>query len=202
MSIKNPIDLRQDRRQWLKTSATMVGASLIPMPSEAAQASAADAKPEPGAHEGAAAKHFFTPAQHELVNELSETIIPADSRSGGAKAAKVVDYIDQALRETTDERKKMIWREGLPLIESMSQHYHGKNFVKCTPEERTEVLKVLSDHARWVELPEVRFFNELKEMTVTGYYTSKIGIHDELQYKGNRILKEYVGCDDQNLASS
>src|SRR5215467_744129 len=122
MSIKNPIDLRQDRRQWLKTSATMVGASLIPMSSEAAQAPAADGKPEPGAHEGAAAKQFFTPAQHELVNELSETIIPADSRSGGAKAAKVVDYIDQALRETTDERKKMIWREGLPLIESMSQH--------------------------------------------------------------------------------
>src|SRR5690242_2847315 len=98
MSIKNPIDLRQDRRQWLKTSATMVGASLIPMQSEAAQAPAPVAKPEPGAHESAAAKHFFTPAQHELVGELSETIIPADSRSGGAKAAKVVDYIDQALR--------------------------------------------------------------------------------------------------------
>jgi hypothetical protein len=52
------------------------------------------------------------------------------------------------------------------------------------------------------ELPEVRFFKELKRITVEGYYTSKIGIHDELQYKGNRILKEYVGCDDQGAATT
>jgi hypothetical protein len=39
-------------------------------------------------------------------------------------------------------------------------------------------------------------------MTVIGYYTSKIGIHDELQYKGNRVLQEYVGCDDPSQATS
>jgi hypothetical protein len=33
-------------------------------------------------------------------------------------------------------------------------------------------------------------------LTVRGYYTSKIGIHDDLEYKGNRILMEFVGCDD------
>lgn len=205
MSIKNPIDLRQDRRQWLKTSATMVGAALIPVPAEAAQGGAPTEKPAPAAGASAktaTAKRFFTPAQHELVDELSETIIPADSRSGGAKAAKVADYIDQVLRETTDDSKRTLWREGLPLIESMSQHYHGKSFVKCSPEERNEVLQVLSDHSKLTDLPEVHLFNDLKELTVVGYYTSKVGIHDELQYKGNRILKEYVGCDDQNLISS
>ena len=49
---------------------------------------------------------FFTAAQHTLVEELSETIIPADSHSGGAKAAKVADYIEQVLRETTDDNQK------------------------------------------------------------------------------------------------
>jgi len=48
----------------------------------------------------------------------------------------------------------------------------------------------------------VKFFIELKHLTVHGYYTSKIGIHDELQYQGNRILTEYVGCDDQGPATS
>jgi len=78
----------------------------------------------------------------------------------------------------------------------MSLHYHGKTFVSASLEDRIAVLSVLSEHTQMTDLPEVRFFNELKRMTVKGYYTSKIGIHDELEYKGNRILKEYVGCDD------
>ena len=204
MSIKNPIDFRQDRREWLKTSATLLGATLVPAAPE--QTAAEQAKPAPAvpaaAKQTPAAKHFFTPAQHELVDELSETIIPADSRSGGAKAAKVADYIDQILRETTEDSKRALWREALPLLDSMSQHYHGKTFVKCSAQERIEVLQVLSDHSRLTDLPEVRLFNDLKELTVTGYYTSKIGIHDELQYKGNRVLQDYVGCDDQGPAKA
>jgi hypothetical protein len=208
MSIKNPIDLRQDRREWLKTSATLLGATLLPATMEGSQAPAAEPQPSQAAtastakEASSAVKPFFTPAQHELVAELSETIIPADDRSGGAKAAKVADYIDQVLRETTDDSKRTLWREGLPLIDSMSQHYHGQPFVKCSPEQRIAVLQVLSDHSGLTDLPEVRLFNSLKELTVTGYYTSKIGIHDELQYKGNRILQQYVGCDNQDQISS
>ena len=208
MSIKNPIDFRQDRREWLKTSATILGATLLPVTTEGSQAPATEAPAtqtatSAGAKEASApAKPFFTPTQHELVAELSETIIPTDSRSGGAKAAKVADYIDQVLLETTDDSKRTLWREGLLLIDSMSQHYHGQPFVKCSSEQRTTVLQVLSDHSELTDLPEVRLFNSLKELTVTGYYTSKIGIHDELQYKGNRILKDYVGCDNQDQISS
>jgi hypothetical protein len=41
---------------------------------------------------------------------------------------------------------------------------------------------------------EERFFKAIKNMTIDGYYTSKIGIHQELQYKGNTYLKEFKGC--------
>jgi hypothetical protein len=203
MSKENPIDLRQDRRQWLKTSATVLGASLLTAPAVSAETVQAETKASAPAKPAAAkSTRFFNPAQHAQVEELSETIIPADSHSGGAKAAKVADYIDQVLRETTDDNKKALWREGLPLIDVMSQHYHGKNFVDATAEEKIALLTVLSDHLEMTDLPEVRFFIELKSMTVTGYYTSKIGIHDELEYRGNRILKEYVGCDDHGPATS
>ena len=195
------IDLRQDRRQWLKTSAAALGASLLPLPAIAkenpqsaasTQAPAAAAKPA----EEKSAAHFFTPVQHRLVDELSETIIPADAHSGGAKAAKVADYIDEVLARTFDDTQKTTWREGLRLIEIMTQHYHGKSFVDSSQDERNAVLKVLSDNDKMTDLPEVRFFIELKRLTVRGYYTSKIGIHDDLQYKGNRILQEFIGCDD------
>jgi hypothetical protein len=197
MSNEGPINLKHDRRQWLKTSATVLGASLLPLPtmsSELAQAETAPAQAK--AAEAKASVRFFTPAQHTLVEELSETIIPQDSHSGGAKAAKVADYIEQFLRETSDDNEKSTWREGLRLIDLMSQHYNGKSFVASSSDERVAVLTVLSNNEHMTDLPEVRFFRDLKHLTVRGYYTSKIGIHDELEYKGNRILTEYVGCDD------
>ena len=157
--------------------------------------------PKPGAA-GKNSARFFTPAQHAFVEELSETILPADSHSGGAKAAKVADYIEQRLRESLDEEEKAMWHEGMRLVDLMSKHFHGKSFVAANGDERIAVLKVLSDNHEMHELPEVRFFQALKHMTTQGYYTSKIGIHDELEYKGNRILQEYVGCDDPTPPSN
>jgi hypothetical protein len=205
MSKNGPINLQQDRRQWLKTSATVLGASLLPLPAMPAELSPTETAPGTPPAKGAATKsaaRFFTPTQHTLVEELSETIIPADNHSGGAKAAKVADYIEQVLRETTDDNQKSTWREGLRLIDLMSQHYNGKSFVDSSSEERIAVLTVLSDNDHLTDLPEVRFFHELKHLTIRGYYTSKIGIHDELEYKGNRVLNEYVGCDDPAPKSS
>lgn len=205
MSKNNPIDLKHDRRQWLKASATVLGASLLPLPtvaSAALQAEGAPATPPAQPAGGESTTHFFTPAQHTLVEELSETIIPADSHSGGAKAAKVADYIEQELRESTDDNRTSTWREGLRLVDLMSQHYHGRSFVDSTPEERIAVLTILSDNDQMTDLPEVRFFRELKHLTVRGYYTSKIGIHDEMEYTGNRLLLEFVGCDDSAPKSS
>jgi Gluconate 2-dehydrogenase subunit 3 len=206
MSGKNPIDLRQDRRQWLKTSATMLGASLLPLPGVASESPQPQTEAPGGTQaktaEAKSAAHFFTPSQQSLVEELTETIIPADDHSGGAKAAKVADYIDQFLAETWDENRRTLWSQGLLLIDVMSQHYSGKTFTEASPQQRIAVLAVLSDNDHMIDLPEVRFFLELKRMTIRGYYTSEIGIHDELQYKGNRILQDYVGCDDQGPASS
>jgi gluconate 2-dehydrogenase gamma chain len=204
MATDEPTNLRQHRRQWLKTSATVLGASLLPLPAApvAPEALPPQAPPGPAVSpqakpsEATSTARFFTPAQHTLVEELSETIIPADAHSGGAKAAKVADFIEQTLRQSVDDNQKSTWREGLRLIDLMSQHYNGKSFVDSTANERIAVLTILSDNDHVTDVPEVRFFRELKRLTTEGYYTSKIGIHDELEYKGNRILMEYVGCDD------
>jgi gluconate 2-dehydrogenase subunit 3-like protein len=211
MTRRDPVDLMQDRRQWLKTSATVLGAAVLPLSgmsadglpgeSQPAEGSSASTLPAAGA-EAKSGVRFFTPAQHTLIEELSETIIPADSHSGGAKAAKVADFIDETVRESTDDQQKALWREGLRLVESMSQHYNGKAFVAASAEEKFAVLKVLSDNEQMTELPEVRFFRELKRLTVHAYYTSKIGIHDELEYKGNRVLMEFVGCGDPTPPTS
>jgi len=39
------------------------------------------------------------------------------------------------------------------------------------------------------------FFADTKQATIHGYYTSEIGIHQELRYQGNKMLAEFVGCE-------
>jgi|SRR5215467_10627188 len=200
------IDLRQDRRQWLKTSATLLGASVLPVAAEtmeaAPQAESTPKAPPRHGRETRAAARFFSPEQHALVDELTETIIPEDSHSGGAKAARVTDFIDKILREAQNEEQKRVWTEGLPLVDNMCRHYNGKSYLDASPEERIAVLTVLSQNERMTDLPEVKFFRDLKHLTVLGYYTSKTGIHDDLHYKGNRVLQEFVGCGDQSAAKT
>jgi hypothetical protein len=198
MSTGRRIDLKLDRRHWLKNSATILGASLLPMPmiSEVAQAETAAATPKQKSGETKSSARFLTPAQYVLVEELTETIIPADSHSGGAKAAKVAEYIEGVLQESVEEERRVEFQEGLRLIDLMSRHYSGKAFVEAGSDQRIAILTILSENEAMTELPEVRFFRELRALTIRGYYTSKIGIHDDLDYKGNRMIVEYVGCDD------
>src|ERR1700752_4639657 len=156
MSMKDPIDLRQDRREWLKTSAAALGASLLPLSAASGETPQAETAPPATGTKTAETKpaaHFFTPAQHALVEELTETVIPADSHSGGAKAAKVADYIGSVVREGFDDNQKALWREGLRLVDIMSQHYNGKSFVSASPEGKIAVLTVLSDHDHMTDLP-------------------------------------------------
>src|SRR5580704_17335972 len=158
-SKKNPIDFRQDRRAWLKTSATAIGASFLTLPAATIAGAQDAAAPAAKEEKPAAAKsvgRFFTPAQHKLVDELSETIIPKDSHSGGAKDAKVVDFIDQTVGQGGHKDQQGLWREGLRLIDSMSQHYTGKTFLDGSAEDRVAVLTVLSENEHMTDLLEVR----------------------------------------------
>ena len=138
---------------------------------------------------------FFTPKEFALADELTEMIIPTDDHSPGARAAEVAAYIDKRLAESFEEGPKKSWREGLKLIDSLSQESFGRAFLEATPEQRVELLTRISQNEKDPKKPEEIFFKELKSSTARAYYTSKIGIHTEMQYKGNVSLKEFVGFD-------
>ena len=138
---------------------------------------------------------FFTKEELALVDELTELIIPADDHSPGARAAGVTAYIDARLAESFEEEPKQMWRSGLKTIEALSEEMHGRRFLEATPEQRVALLTRISQNESKAEKPEEKFFKELKGRTVYAYYTSKIGIHDEMEYKGNTYLKEFVGYE-------
>ena len=138
---------------------------------------------------------FFTKEEFALVDELTELIIPADDHSPGARAALVAGYIDFRLSEAFEEKPRTLWRDGLKLIEQLSQEMHSKSFLASSPEQRVALLTRISQNETKPVKPEELFFKELKSRTAHAYYTSKIGIHTEMEYKGNVSLKEFVGYD-------
>ena len=138
---------------------------------------------------------FFTKEEFALVDELTDLIIPTDDHSPGAKAALVASYIDFRLSESFEDQPRALWREGLKMIEQMSREMHGKSFLESSTEQRIALLTRISANEMHPSAPEELFFKELKSRTARAYYTSKIGIHTEMEYKGNVSLKEFVGYD-------
>ena len=136
---------------------------------------------------------FFNEEENKTVIEMSERIIPADDHSPGAKAARVNEYIDLVISESS-EATRQSWREGLGAVNKMSRDKYGKGFADTTPDQQIELLKEISKNERSPQTVEERFFRTIKYATVDAYYTSEIGIHKELHYKGNSYMKEYPGC--------
>jgi hypothetical protein len=153
------------------------------------------AKPRSVAKGQADRPKFFTAAELALVDELGELIIPADEHSPGARAAKCADFIDGRLEELPDSEARQLWREGLVRINQLSAEMHGQVFMKSSPEQRIAVLTRIAEHEANPQKPEEKFFVELKSRVAHAYYTSKIGLRQELEYKGNTYLREFAGVD-------
>ena len=142
-----------------------------------------------------AATTFFTREELALVDELAEMIIPADDHSPGARAAKVAAYIDARLADAFDAAPQTMWRDGLKVIDQLSRDANGRRFMESTPTEQLALLERIAAHEAKPEKPEEHFFTELKSRVVHAYYTSEIGIKQEMEYKGNTYLAEFVGVD-------
>jgi len=136
---------------------------------------------------------FFTSLQMQLLAELAEIIIPTDDHSPGAKAARVHEYIDEVVADTHSEEKDL-WTKGLAAVEAIAQRDHGKGFLQLTPEQQLALMETISRNEQHPRRLEERFFKALKDTTVKGYYTSAVGIHQDLQYVGNTYLDEFPGC--------
>jgi hypothetical protein len=173
------------RREMIKLGASaVVAAALVGVDGKAVVQVAQDKAPL-----------FFSKDEFALVDELTELIIPSDDHSPGARAARAASYIDFRLSESFEEQPKILWREGLKLIEQLSHEMHGKPFLESSQDQRIALLTRISQNEMKPVTPEEVFFKELKSRTARAYYSSKIGIHDEMEYKGNTSLKEFAGYD-------
>jgi hypothetical protein len=137
---------------------------------------------------------FFDEHQNETVVALTELIIPATD-TPGAKAAQVNRYLDLVLNESEPDHQAMSV-QGLAWIDARSLTQHGKPFIELTTEQQTALLGPLADPAnnRPEDQTGVRFFEHLKDATIFAYYTSQIGLEQELHYGGDDYHNEYPGA--------
>ena len=178
------------RREMIAATAAALATPLVSL--GAARATGAAAGPSE------LAPRFLTASEFALLDELTELIIPADEHSPGARAAAVAGYIDGRLAESLEPDWQARWRSGLQAVDALSRELNGKPFLEATPDQRVAVLTRMAAAESDPKTVAERFFRELKGWTARSYYTSKIGIHLDQEYKGNVYQRgEFAGYDAQ-----
>jgi hypothetical protein len=118
---------------------------------------------------------FFTPAQFQLVSCLADLIIPP-TETPGAVAAGVPQFIDLVVNE--DSGLQAVFRGGLEQLDK-------SGFLQLPQAKQVELVTALSQAA------DPSFFVAVKNLTADGYYTSRIGLMQELGYNGNDVLATF-----------
>jgi len=168
-----------ERRELLKLVALTALSPKVNV-LQAAAACHVDAvpKPDPAQYK----LHFFSEDESLLLDRLMEMIIPADSHSPGAHAAKTNLFADLMVATGDDSAKKQ-WQDGLRLIRE-----------EAARSSLAEALRKASVNEGNPQTDLEQFFALLKQMTVDGYYTSETAIHQDMEYLGNTYLAAFPEC--------
>jgi len=136
----------------------------------------------------------LTPRQNEAVIALTELIIPATD-TPGAKAALVNRFVDHVL-STVDPKQRDEFIRGLSWLDDRCRALTGKDIAGASAAELTTLLTPLAADGKAAadDAAGVAFFRAIKSMTITGYYTTEIGLRQELGDDGRMVLGTFEGC--------
>ncbi|MBC7883992.1 MAG: gluconate 2-dehydrogenase subunit 3 family protein, partial [Saprospiraceae bacterium] len=128
---------------------------------------------------------FFTEKEKSMVSVISDIIIPKDDLSGSASESGVPDFIEFMMKDNPKFQLPM--RGGLMWLENLSQSTFDRSFLDITPDEKITLIDKIAypDTTEDDMMFGVKFFNLMRNLTCTGFFTSKMGIED-IGYVGNR----------------
>lgn len=151
----------------------------------------------------------FTKEDIDFLNEVAETILPA-TKSPGAKAANVGQFMTVAVKDCYTENDQKIFHDGMQKLQDASKKMNETSFIKASEKQRHDLLVSIDKEAKeyqkqkndfdWnqnkketVELAKgnknfikeqmpYHYFTLMKQLTLWGYFTSKEGIEQALNY--------------------
>jgi hypothetical protein len=145
------------------------------------------------------APRYFTAREWRTVCRLADDILPRDERSGSAADAGVPEFIDFIMIDQPQLQAPM--RGGLHWLDTECHSRFTVPFAKCSDAQRDALLDDVAWPAR--ARPEmsqgVAFFSAFRDLTASGFWTSKMGMTD-LGYMGNTVVHEWQGCPPEALA--
>ena len=135
---------------------------------------------------------FFTTPEYETVERLTELILPSDG-APGAREAGVSEFID--FMASSDPGIQYRLRYGLTWLDTHADSIHGKPFRSLDASDQNELLQHLAykDRYRAGEEEGREFFKLIREYTIMGFYTSRVGL-EQLDFPGLRFYSESPGC--------
>jgi gluconate 2-dehydrogenase gamma chain len=145
-------------------------------------------------------RKIFDDHQWRTVHVLCDLIIPADEHSGSATAAGVPEFLDDWLdfrdREDGNQNLSSQILGGLTWLDMESTRLFQKDFVTAAPAQQKQILDRIAWPARAAaaDRPWAAFFTRFRDLTVSGFFSSKMGVAD-LPYLGNKAVAEWNGCD-------
>jgi gluconate 2-dehydrogenase gamma chain len=127
---------------------------------------------------------FFTPQEMATITVLGDIIIPKDDVSGSASDAKVPDFIEFIVKDMPEHQVPM--RGGLRWLDMQCFKRYNNSFTDCNTQQQLEIVDAIAypKKAKPEMEPGVAFFNLMRNLTATGFYTSEIGGKD-VGYMGN-----------------
>lgn len=157
-------------------------------------------KEEVAHYKNVTSEKFFTEHEMATITILADIIIPKDEVSGSASDAKVPDFIEFIVKDMPNHQIPM--RGGLRWLDLQCLKQFGKAFKDCSEQERINMVDQIAypKKAKPEMAQGVAFFNKMRDLTASGFYTSQIGVAD-IGYAGNKpnqwngvpddVLKQY-----------
>jgi len=134
-----------------------------------------------------------------LLDEVSETILPATPAMPGAKDAHVAAYMKTIVTDCYNEEEQKIFTKGLTQLNDFCKQKQGNDFLRLTADQRHEALVALDQEAtrhgqqKKADDPN-HYFTMIKQLTIWGFFSSEPGATKTLRYVP--IPGRYEGCID------
>jgi Gluconate 2-dehydrogenase subunit 3 len=191
---------RIGRRDVLRLITAVPGAALISTAAPNVATARSAAEPATAAGPAAYQPKVFNRHEWKTIRVLCDLIIPADQVSGGAVDAGVPEFIDDWVNFKSNQLAAQI-HGGVTWLDLESNRQFHLDFADCSAEDQRKILDRIAypQKATPADANAVAFFNQLRDLVVSGFFTSRAGIKD-LPYLGNEPQSEWDGCPSPVLA--
>lgn len=133
---------------------------------------------------------FFTADDFRILDDFTALLIPTDDTPGAreARVAPFIDYVVNAAAEYAPEMQEE-WRRALAWL-------RARNFGQLPSAGQLTLVEAMAQPERDSAKKHDGFavYRLIKDMTVRAFYTSRAGLIENLEYKGNAHLSEFPGC--------